>query len=774
MYDKSLLSTILELAPNAIIVVDNEQRIILFNRSAENIFGYKAEEVFGKPLDILLPPTAIDVHRDQVNHFVREGYASRRMEERGHKGSLQGRRKDGSLFPIEVSIGVIPYAKGRIAVAIVHDISERVQTEKRLRVLAEQYQTMISAPLFGFRLINENGIIEDVNETYCKMSGYTREELLGQSIAALEAQLSEEEVVQLLDNIREVGTGHFETKHKAKDGRVFDVEITTSYWPSQQKYIAFIYDITERKRAQEQLVLNEERFRALIENSADGIFIIDERGEITYRSPAVFRMIGFRPDESAERAPFDFIHPEDRLYAQERFQKLIVEPGTTQHFQMRVLHTDGTWHWFEGHGTSMFHHPAIRGLVLNVRDVTERKERQEKQRQLQEYIQAQELTMHEILEAIPEGILVIDDRGRVLIANPAAEENLQALAGVSVGEIITHLGDRTLYELLTSPTQGHWHEVKLDERIFEVATRPLHKEGEAEHWVLIIDEVTEQRLAQKQLYQQERLAAVGQLASGIAHDFNNIMAVIVLYAQLVARRKNIPETEQEWIKIINQQAWHATRLIQQILDFSRQAVLSTQPLNLLPLLKEQVKLLQRTLPSSIEIEFGYDTEAEYWLEADPTRMQQMLTNLAINARDAMPEGGILCINLERIIYDPETSPSVAGLEPGVWIKLMVSDTGTGISPEVLKHLFEPFYTTKAPGEGTGLGLAQVYGIVSQHGGLIDVKSEEGKGTSFIIYLPALQTHAESQPSLEKSPEIRGHGEKILLVEDGAAIRTAMV
>ncbi|NOZ48570.1 MAG: PAS domain S-box protein [Chloroflexi bacterium] len=527
MSDEFLLSTILELAPNAIIVVDDEQRIILFNRSAGHSFGYSAEEVFGKPLDILLPPTAIDAHRQQVNHFMQSRRASRRMEERENKEVFEGRRKDGTIFPIEVSIGVIPYKEGRIGVAIINDI-------------------------------------------------------------------------------------------------------------------------------------------------------------------------------------------------------------------------------------------------------TERKERQEKQRQLQERIRAQELQLSEIMDAMPAGILVVDDRGCVVMANPVAEKFLRALAGNGVGDVITHLGDRPLDELLTSPSRDRWHEVKLNDRIFEVVARPLYRDAKAEHWVLVIDEVTEQRAVQAQLHQQERLAAVGQLASGIAHDFNNIMSVIVLYAQLAARRKSIPEPEREWIEIMNQQAWHAIRLIQQILDFSRQAVLDVQPLNLIPLLKEQIKMLQRTLPSSIEIEITYDGEEEYRVEADPTRMQQLLTNLAINARDAMPEGGFLRISIERIAYGPKKSPRGPELETGEWIKLTVSDTGTGIAPEVMEHLFEPFFTTKAPGKGTGLGLAQVYGIVNQHEGHIDVDSEVGKGTTFTIYLPALQTQVEAPPSLKESSEMWGHGERILLVEDDAAVRMAMV
>jgi two-component system cell cycle sensor histidine kinase/response regulator CckA len=270
---------------------------------------------------------------------------------------------------------------------------------------------------------------------------------------------------------------------------------------------------------------------------------------------------------------------------------------------------------------------------------------------------------------------------------------------------------------------------------------------------------------------------VGQLAAGIAHDFNNIMATIVLYAQTTARMEELPSVVRKRMGTINQQAGHATKLIQQILDFSRRAVLERRPLDLALLLEDHVRLLKRTLPESIEVKLAYGPD-EYMVHADPTRMQQVVTNLAVNARDAMSGGGALHIGLERIQVRPGESPLVPEMDPGEWIQVMVSDTGTGIPPNVLPHIFNPFFTTKAPGEGSGLGLAQVHGIVGQHGGRIDVESHVGKGTTFTIYLPALATHP-SKPSsvseLEESLTLpTGKGESILVVEDNATVRRALV
>ncbi|MEJ5311919.1 MAG: PAS domain S-box protein [Anaerolineae bacterium] len=387
--------------------------------------------------------------------------------------------------------------------------------------------------------------------------------------------------------------------------------------------------------------------------------------------------------------------------------------------------------------------------------------------------QAREL--RQILATVPEGVLLLDGEHRVVQANPVAERDLVTLAGVKVGDVLTHLGNRPLAELLTSPsTKGLWHEVKVDRRVFEVIARPMEKDGDQEHWVLVINDVTQARAAREQLQQQERMAAVGQLAAGIAHDFNNIMAIIILYAQMTAQIKALPARVQERLAVINQQARHATRLIQQILDFSRRSVLERQPLDLLPFLKEQCKLLERTLPENIEVSLDYEP-AEYIVNADLTRIQQALMNLAVNARDAMPEGGKLRFTLSRTFIPDKlrcvvTSDEIPG---GEWVRLAVTDTGSGIPSEVLPHIFEPFFTTKAPGQGTGLGLPQVYGIVGAHDGYIDVSTKVGKGTSFIIYLPPLLAHQPETPVSESPAFVSGRGETLLVVEDDITLRKVL-
>ncbi len=268
------------------------------------------------------------------------------------------------------------------------------------------------------------------------------------------------------------------------------------------------------------------------------------------------------------------------------------------------------------------------------------------------------------------------------------------------------------------------------------------------------------------------MAAVGELAAGIAHDFNNIMATIILYADML--RSAMPEgnSDQQRLAVVRHQAMHATNLIQQILDFSRRSVIERGPMDILPFLKELVKLWERTLPESIRIRLRYD-RSEYVVNANPTRLQQAFMNLVVNARDAMPNGGYLHLALMISTISEKHAPPIAGMGPGAWVHLSITDNGSGIAPHVLPHIFEPFYTTKARGKGTGLGLAQVYGIVQQHDGFINVESRLGQGTTLHIYFPMVVNAAPQD--VEGTPDlvISKNHETILVVEDDESMREVL-
>ncbi|MCB9418285.1 MAG: response regulator [Ardenticatenaceae bacterium] len=307
--------------------------------------------------------------------------------------------------------------------------------------------------------------------------------------------------------------------------------------------------------------------------------------------------------------------------------------------------------------------------------------------------------------------------------------------------------------------------------IVDITKRKQAEEALRQSKQLLENTLTKLKDTQEQMLHQERLATVGQLAAGIAHDFNNILAAIVLYTEMSLRSQELPSRIQKYLKVIGQQADHATHLIQQILDFSRRAMIEQRPLDIDALLKESVKLLQRTLAGNILVDLSIEP-GQYTINADPTRIQQAITNLALNAQNAMPNGGNLHITLNKIIHATINCIDCGQVIGGDWVELTISDNGKGIPPDVLPHIFEPFFTTRAP-IGHGLGLAQVYGIVKQHEGHIEVITEVGKGTTFKLYWPALLAATQELEPTLSIQTLQGKGQTILVVEDNTTIRTAL-
>ena len=388
-------------------------------------------------------------------------------------------------------------------------------------------------------------------------------------------------------------------------------------------------------------------------------------------------------------------------------------------------------------------------------------------RQAEEALRESEKRLKGLVEYLPEGVCLLDGERRLILENTAAREYLSVLTGgAAEGGPISRVGEYAVGEILAPREDGLRHEVVVEgppRRIFEAEGRPVAERVANGAHILVIHDVTEERERREKVGQQDRLAAVGQLAAGIAHDFNNLLTVMMGTAQIMEMRQDVPDALKEDMRNIYTQGQRAAQLVAQILDFSRKTVAERQPVDPASFLKETVKLLVRTLPENIRIvsDFG---GSDYVVEANLTQLQQVITNLSVNARDAMPGGGELRVGLSHVRQEEGARPPTPGMQPGDWVVWTVSDTGAGMPPEVVAHIYEPFFTTKKRGEGTGLGMAQVYGIVKQHNGFIDVDSEVGKGTTFTIYLPEI---ARAQAPVEQvaADVQRGMGESILVVED---------
>ncbi len=643
------------------------------------------------------------------------------------------------------------------------------ESETRFRLLSE-------SALLGVYIIQDNRF-QYVNPAMAQIFGYTAEEFL-QAMSSLmpihpeDRPFVAESVRQRIEGEKDIA--HYVTRGVRKDGTVIHIEILGRRieYAGRPAVMGNLIDITESKRAESVI----QRLAAVVEQLGETAVITDLDGKIVYANPHFETATGYRV---AEMLGQDHSLIKSGLHDAAFYRRLwdTITAGRIWSGTFINKRKDGQLYY---EAATIFPIRDTEGTLINYagvkRDITEQVRAAEEREKLLVQIRESAEQVHQIMDTVPEGVLLLDTHLHILLHNPIADDYLSILTdAVAPGadQPLTHLGGRPISELLTAPPQGLWHEVVAKRRHFQVVARAVETSPAVEGWVLVIHDVTREHENQQNIQRQERLAGIGQLAAGIAHDFNNIIAVIMLYSQMSLRMPDVPEKLRERLAIIAEQGQHASALINQILDFSRSSVLDLRPMDMLPLLKETVKLWQRTLPEDIRIELTYSAEA-YMVNADLTRIQQVLMNLVVNARDAMPDGGTLSIDLAHLhIADRDQTP-LPGLTPGVWVTITMTDTGTGIPDDVLPYIFEPFYTTKAPGEGTGLGLAQVYGIITHHEGYIDVKTKIGEGSTFTFYLPALpSSQSVAVLSIDRDLPL-GHGETILVVEDNPTTRAAIL
>lgn len=552
-----------------------------------------------------------------------------------------------------------------------------------------------------------------------------------------------------------------------------DAEVIFDAAGKPQRLIGVNRDVTENVVDEQQ-----QRLRIVaLEAAANGVVITDRNGVIEWVNPAFAMLTGYTPAEAIGKNPRDLVR--SGLQSPSFYQQMwdTILSGNVWRGELINRRKDGSLYYEEQTITPVRNDDGVITHFIGIKqNISHRVQEARERNQLLAQVQMQADQLAQIMRSVPDGVALLDATGCIVQANPQAEFFLHKLAPNALESgPITRLGDRLLEEILEPPPSGSWHLVRTRDEEFEVVAQRAADGRLAASWVLVLRDATEQSSLHRQLQRQERLAAVGQLAAGIAHDFNNIMSIIVAYAQLLGESPGLNERQRSQLDTIQQQALRATQMIRQILDFSRRSVMDRSTFDLLPLLKEQYKFLKQTLPENIELQLHYD-QAEHIICADPTRIQQLLVNLAINARDAMPNGGLLRIELSRVHLDAAALPLPTML-PGDWLRLCVSDTGVGMTPDVLEHIFEPFFTTKPPGKGTGLGLAQVHGIVAQHEGHIMVESAPGAGATFSLYFPAVEVldsanvvHAQTR--MANLPH--GHGELVLVVEDEDEVRRSLV
>jgi PAS domain S-box-containing protein len=644
--------------------------------------------------------------------------------------------------------------------------------------------------------VDASGRITLVNACAERLFGYRREELMGQPMAVLLSEAvrahPEDRADVLADPRRwPVGAGVYLTARR-RDGTDFRAEIRLRALDPEEGLLLFAtFDVTERMRAEEE----RDRLAAIVDASEDAIVAKTLEGTILSWNRGAERLYGYGADEVIGR-PVSLLVPPDQDDEAPRLLEAIARGERVEHYETVRMRKDGT-----RVDVSLTISPTrdrdgrITGAATIARDVTERRRAEARFRAL--------------LEAAPDAILGVDVGGRIALANAQAERlfgyGRDELVGQPVEVLVpeavrdAHPGHRARYladpqprpmgagmQLAARRQDGSEFPAEIslsaldtgEGLLVSAAVRDVSDRLEAQAERERLRAEAERERYEKQLQQSQRLESLGQLAGGVAHDFNNLLGVILVSASLVTEEVIIAggmPGGEHWgavradVDRIKQAAERASELTRQLLAFGRCEVVQPRVINLNAVVSEIEQLLRRTIGEHVRLEV--DLAADLWpIVADPGQIEQVLVNVAINSRDAMPGGGRLCIDTKNTVISKEGAASRPGARPGRYIRLRVSDSGSGMDAHVLAHAFEPFFTTKPKGEGSGLGLATVYGIISQAGGFAQICSEPSVGTTFSALLPAGDGMITLPEPIEDEPVHRAGGETILVVEDENAMR----
>jgi PAS domain S-box-containing protein len=635
--------------PQIGIALDPQAKITFANAHFLKLTGWKEQEIIGQDwFDLFIPEDVREEVRGVFNAVMGQKDA---LGFSNYENEIM--IKSGELRNVGWSNVLTRDTQGNIVdvTCLGIDLTEIRRAEEDLRQSEERQRSILQTAMDGFWLTDHQGLLLEVNETYCRMSGYSKEELLSMSISDLEASETPEDVAAHANRIIKMGQDRFESWHRRKDGTLFEVEVSAQHRLLEGgRFVCFIRDITKRKEAERALRKSDERLKLALDSVTDAVW--DWRvdtGEV-YFSSRWYTMLGYEPYELPQEFETwrQLLHPDDLQKSEKTvFHHLeLAEPFEIE-FRMRTK--DGQWRW-------------------------------------------------------------------ILARGKTVEKDKNGKAARMLG---THVDS------------------------------------------------TDRKKMEGQIQQAQKMESVGNLAGGIAHDFNNILFPIVGMSELLLQDLPPGSSEHLSVQEILKAGKRGRDLVKQILALSRQSEHKMIPVRVQQILKEVLKLTRSTIPADIEIIQNIQTDCGFVM-ADATQLHQIAMNLITNAYHAVETtGGNVSIKLLEAEYDGENLPS-AYLDPGRYVVLSISDTGSGIDPAIMDKIFEPYFTTKEQGKGTGLGLSVVYGLVKEHGGGIKVDSEIGKGTTFKVYLPLIAEQVEQAPAEKLDIDPTGT-ERILLVDDEEAI-----
>ncbi len=618
-----------------------------------------------------------------------------------------------------------------------------------------------------------DGNIVYVNPAFEQIYGFSKEEAFGKTPRILKSGVHPAEVYKhFWETLLAKKVVNGELVNKTKDGKLLNIEGSANPILDKDRniigFLAIQRDITKRKQAEDAIRESEEHYRKLVELSPDAIAIHSE-GRIVFSNSAGAKLMGVAdPEQLIGKSIMDFVHADYREIVNERVQKMMKEGKDVPLTEEKFIRFDGSIIDVEVSAIP-FTYKGKRAMQVIVHDVTERKKTEEK-------IREQAALLDHAQEAIAvrdlEHNFIYWNRGSTRLYGWKEEE----VTGKNAINLIYKTESSELIEANKSVMEnGEWmgemHQVTKEgkEVIVDSSWTLMHdSKGKPKSILIINTDITDKKRLETQLLRAQRMESIGTLAGGIAHDLNNVLTPIMLSLQLL-KDKFTDEESQKLLDILERNSKRGADLIRQVLSFARGIEGERKTIQITNLITEIEKITKETFPKSIEVRTS--VSGDIWtIIGDATQLHQVMMNLCVNARDAMPDGGILSIYAENFFIDENYARVNLEAKVGASIVITVSDTGIGIPHEDIDRIFEPFFTTKEFGKGTGLGLSTALAIVKSHGGFINVYSEVGKGSVFRIYLPAISAVEVPKVQEQQLKLYAGHGELILIVDDEAPIR----
>ena len=763
---KAILST----AMDGFYLVDKDGRFLNTNDSYCQMIGYGREELLKMAIKDVEAVDTDEAIKKRIQQIMDIGHA--RFESKH-------RRKDGKVIFIEASVNELGH---ETLFVFVRDITERKQAEEALKQSEQRYRLLFNSggdAVFVNELATGNirpGRFIEVNDVTCARLGYSREELFQMTPADIDAPECISKIPIILEKLLADKHSVFETVHLTKDGRRIPVEVSNHLFDFTGKpaILSIVRDITERKTSEQQL----RQLSRAVQQSPSAIVITDIKGSIQYVNPKFSAITGYSFNEAIGQNPRILKSGENPPEIYKALWETITS-GREWRGEIRNRKKNGELFWESASISPIANENGEITHFLAVKeDITERKRMEDSLRESEELFRT-------MSEASPLGIIVTDENVNAIYANEAQNRicgrSLEETTGTKWQSII-HPEDR-------ERAVGEWEEMKRTRKPFRSERRYVHKDGKTvwvsitvapilryqsaeaaetvRGYVGITEDITQRKLLAEQALRTQRMEIIGTLASGVAHDLNNILSPIILSAD-VLRAETTPDTREELILTIEECAKRGADIVQQVLTYARGSQGERARVQLAYLVRNLEKMMLQTFPKNITIKTSIPPGL-WQVTGDQTQIHQILLNLCINARDAMPGGGSLRICGENKVIDENFAAMIQDAKAGDFVLLTITDSGSGISHEIIDKIFDPFFTTKEIGKGTGLGLSTVLGIVRTHGGFVTVESKNGKGSTFKVFLPRETGGTPGQAHMPQKELPQGGGMTVLLVDDEASI-----